>query len=235
MKTTIALLLLLAAPAAAQDFANSSPAGPYVKVHGEATVSVEPDRAQLDVGVISQAPTAQAASATNARQSKIVIDQLGALLSTPSIKTVNFSVNPNYRYPKDGGTPEILGYTANNTVRVEIDDLARLQKVIDAAMKAGANNVNRLNFTLKDEAKARAQALGQAAEQARAGAMALASALNLKLGEVLSVEEGQPVIVSPVRQVELSVGKGSSTAMTPVEPGSIDVHASVNLTFRLQR
>jgi hypothetical protein len=234
MKTTIALLLLLAASAAAQEFANS-PAGPYVKVHGEATVSVEPDRAQLDIGVISQAPTAQAAGAANATQSKTVIDQLRALLTTPGIRTVNFSVNPNYRYPNDGGTPEILGYTANNTVRVEIDDLARLQKVIDAATKAGANNVNRLNFTLRDEAKARAQALGQAAQQARAGAIALASSLNLKLGDVLSVEEGQPVIVSPVRQVELSGGKGSSTAITPVEPGSIDVHASVNLIFRLHR
>ena len=30
--------------------------------------------------------------------------------NTPNIKTVNFSVNPNYQYPKDGSPPSIQGY-----------------------------------------------------------------------------------------------------------------------------
>ncbi|MEI9975954.1 MAG: SIMPL domain-containing protein [Ignavibacteriota bacterium] len=225
----------LASVAAAQQI-TVPPAVPYVKVHGDATISQPPDRVQLDVGVISQGTTSQAAADLNAKHSKTVIDTLRQALPAGNIQTVNFSVNPNYQYPKDGSPPNILGYTANNTVRLQIDDLSLLRKLIDAATKAGASNVNRLNFALRDESKARGEALGRAAEQARAGAIALAERLHVKLGRLLRVEEEQPVIVSPGRQVEFAATpEAGATGSTPIEPGSIDVHASVSLTFEVSQ
>ncbi len=212
------------------------PAVPYVRVHGEATISERPDRVQLDVGVISQGSTSEAAAELNARQSKAVIDALRGALPAANVQTVNLSVNPNYQYPKDGSPPTILGYTANNTVRLQLDDLSLVRKLIDAATKSGASNVNRLNFGLRDESKARAEALGRAADQARAGAAALAERLHVKLGRLLRVEEEQPVIVSPGRQVEFSASaEAGASANTPIEPGSIDVHASVSLTFEVSQ
>jgi uncharacterized protein YggE len=226
-------LAALAAAAAAQQI-TVPPAVPYVRVHGDATISERPDRVQLDLGVISQAPTSEAAAELNARHSKTVIDTLHQVMPASNIQTVNFSVNPNYQYPKDGSPPTILGYTANNTVRVQLDDLDLLRKMIDAVTRAGASNVNRVNFMLRDESKARAEALGKAADQARAGAAALALKLNVKLGRLLRVEEEQPVIVSPGREVELvSSAKAGAGANTPIEPGSIDVHASVSLTYEV--
>lgn len=210
---------------------DARPLTPNVRVHGEATVSVEPDQAQIDIGVITQGSTAQAASDANSKQANAVIEQLKSAAPTATIKTVNFSVNPNYRYPKDGGTPTILGYTANNTVRMDLNDIALVRKVIEAATKSGANNVNRLNFTLKDEKPFRARALSDAAGQARSGAEALAKSLQLRLGRVLQVEEGQPVIISPARQVEFA--KAESNTEPPISAGNIDVHASVNITFEL--
>ena len=207
------------------------PAGPYVRVHGEATVSAAPDRAEMDIGVISHGDTAKMATDLNASKSNAVIEQLHAILPSANIKTVNFSVNPNYDYSKNDGKPIILGYTANNTVRLEIDDISTVRKLIDAATRAGADNINRLNFKLRDENAARAAALGQAAAQARAGADALAASLKLKLGRVLRVEEEQPVVVSPGRQFELSLTK--SREVTPLEPGNIDIRASINVTFEL--
>jgi uncharacterized protein YggE len=223
----IFLCVLVSVAAYAQS--SSSPA--YVRVHGEATVSVDPDQAQIDIGVVTQGATAEAASDANSKQAKSVIDQLKAAAPAAVIKTVNFSVNPNYKYAKEGGAPTILGYTANNTVRMQLDDVSLVRKVIDAATKSGANNVNRLNFTLKDERPFRAQALGDAAQQARSSAEALASSLHLKLGRVLQIEEGQPVIISPPRQVEFA--RSESNTETPISPGNIDVHASVNLTYEL--
>ena len=221
----ITTLLVLAAVAHAQSLP------PYVRVHGESTISVEPDQAQIDIGVITQGATTQAATDANARQATAVIEQLKAAAPSATVKTVNFSVNPNYRYPKDGSAPAILGYTANNTVRMELNDVALVRKVIDAATRSGANNVNRLNFTLKDEKPYRARALGEAATQARSSAEALAASLHLRLGRVLQLEEGQPVIVSPARQVEFA--RAESNTETPISPGNIDVHASVNITFEI--
>jgi uncharacterized protein len=220
--------------AAAAQQISVPPSVPYVRVHGEATISARPDRVQLDVGVISQGATSEAAAEANARQSKAVIDTLRQALPAANIETVNFSVNPNYQYPKDGSPPTILGYTANNTVRLTVDDLSLVGKLVDAATRAGASNVNRVNFMLRDESKARAQALGKAADQARAGAIALAGTLRVKLGRLLRVEEEQPVIVSPGRQVELTAAaKAGAAGTTPVEPGSIEVHANVSLTFEI--
>jgi len=206
---------------------------PYVRVHGEATVSAQPDRVQMDVGVISQGATSQAATELNARQSNGVIAQLRAIVPPANIRTVNFSVNPNYQYPKDG-PPTILGYTANNTVRLELDDLKLLPNVIEAATKSGANNVNRVTFALRDESKARAEALSKAADEARSGAEALALRLKVKLGRLLGVEEEQPVIVSPGRQVELPA-LAKTTQSVPVEPGTIEIHANVSLTFEVMQ
>jgi uncharacterized protein YggE len=203
---------------------------PSVRVHGESTVSAEPDQVQFDIGVVTQAAGAKEASDQNAEQTKALVDELRTLIPSASIKTVNFSVNPNYRYPKEG-TPTIAGYTANNTVRLVLNDITLLQKIIDVATKSGANSINRLTFLLQHEEAVRAQALGNAAVQAQAGAQALAASLKLKLGRLLRVEEGQPVIVSPARQI--SFGRAQSTEVTPLSPGTIDVHADVNLTYEI--
>ena len=232
MKALIFFTTVLAPYAIAQEY-TLPPSVPFVRVHGESTVSAQPDRAQLDIGVTTQDSTVQGATDLNAKQSNTVVSELRTIVPSANIKTVNFSVNPNYRYPQGGGSPTILGYTANNTVRVQIDDLSKLQNVIDIATKSGANNVNRLNFMLRDEEKARAEALAKAAELARSGAQSLAAALNERIGHILRVEEGQPVVISPGRQVEISMAKSQSSQQTPVEPGNIEIHASVNVTFEL--
>jgi|SRR5260370_13361947 uncharacterized protein YggE len=226
-------LLALWFPLAAQQI-SIPPTVPYIRVHGEATVSAQPDRMQMDVGVISQGATSQAAADLNAKQSNAVVEQLRKVVPAANIKTVNFSINPNYHYPKDGSPPTILGYTANNTVRLELDDLKALGNVIDAATRSGANNVNRVTFALRDESAVRAEALGKAADQAKAGAQALAQRMKVKLGRVLSMEEEQPVIVAPGRQVELAAASRTGASESPVvEPGTIEIHASVRLTIEV--
>src|SRR5260370_3066909 len=155
-------VLALSLPLLAQQV-QLPPSVPYIRVHGEATVSAQPDRMQMDVGVISQGPTSQAAAEANAKQSNQVVDQLRKLVPAANIKTINFSVNPNYHYPPGGVPPTIVGYTANNTVRLELDDLKAVPTVIEAATRSGASNVNRVTFALRDDSQYRAEALGKAA------------------------------------------------------------------------
>jgi uncharacterized protein YggE len=117
-------LILFAATGAAQ-----TPAGermpPLVRTTGEAVVTAQPDRAQIDVGVVTQAETSQSAVAGNAQKLEATLSRLRSLLgANADIKTVSYAVSPNYRYPKEGGEPTIAGYTATNIVRVTLDDLA---------------------------------------------------------------------------------------------------------------
>jgi hypothetical protein len=222
----------LACPAAAQDPAGR-PLPPSIRVMGQATVSARPDQAQINIGVVTQAPAAQEASAQNARQTDAVLAELRRTLGAGAdIRTASYAISPNYRYPREGGQPTITGYTATNVVQVKTDRLADVGKVIDVATASGANTIQGLQFTLKDEAAARLKALGDAAVKARTQAQALATALGLKIVRVLSVVEGEPTVVHPMR-VEALAARAGPAAPTPVEPGTIDIRATVTLTVEV--
>jgi len=230
-----AILALCAGGISAQDSAEKM-SRPSIRVTGVATMSAKPDQAQIEIGVVAQAQTAQAAATRNAQQLEAVIAELRKALGPDAgIKTISYALNPLYRYPKEGGQPAITGYTATNIVQVKINNLDDVGKAIDLATQSGANTIQSLQFKLKDEQAAQAQALREAAMKARAKAEALASALGLKLGRVLLVEEGTATIVRPMRG-EVADQKGFRSgyvAPTPVESGTIDIHATVTLTVEV--
>lgn len=207
---------------------------PSIRVSGDATVTVKPDQAEISIGVVTQAQGAQAAAAQNAQKQDAVIAGLRKLLGAEAdIKTISYSLSPNYRYPKEGGQPTITGYTATNVVQVKTPDLTQVGKVIDLATGSGANTIQSLRFTLKDESGVRAQALREASTKARSKAEAIASALGLKIQRVLRVEEGGLTTRAGVEYgAELQVLRAQA-ATTPIESGSIDVRASVTLTVEV--
>jgi uncharacterized protein YggE len=225
----LAIMWALGQNAAAQE---GREARPSIRATGEAIVKVAPDQAQIDIGVLTQASSAQAAAQQNAQKLDAVIKALrGALDQTGEIKTVGYSLNPNYRYPTTGGQPTITGYTASNVVQVKTNDLKQIGNLIDIATQSGSNTIQRLHFMLKDEQAARAEALQQAALKARSKANALASALGLKVQHILHVEESgaapQPLVYARAEMAEF--GKAS----TPIESGTIDVQAVVTLTVEI--
>jgi uncharacterized protein YggE len=109
--------------------------------------------------------------------------------------------------------------------------LTNVGKLIDGAMQAGANTINRLAFTLRDEHGAQLQALRVASTKARAKAEEMASALGLSIVRVLAVTEGErgvrPIVMPQARGVQL---EAAASAPTPVEAGTIEVRSSVTLT-----
>lgn len=228
-KPWAAILAAVPLYAAAQPAPASRP--PSVQATGEAVVHVKPDQARLDIGVVTEAASAQAAAANNATQLQATLEKLRAALGTSGeIRTVGYSLAPNYQYPGNGGTPTIKGYTASNTVEVTSWDLAGIGKVIDAVSQAGANRIQGMQFSVKDEAPARAQALRQAVEVAKNNAQAMAAALGMKLGRVLTLEQGAPAVIRPVMRAMAA----NVAAPTPIEPGNVEVQASVTLTVELQ-
>jgi uncharacterized protein YggE len=216
---------------AAAQTRDDRPRPPSITVSGEATIAARPDRAQVDIGVITQAETAEAASTDNRRKADAVLAQLrGALGAGADIKTASFSISPNYRYPKDGGQPTIAGYTATNVVRVRTDDLSQVGKLIDISTGSGANVIHQVQFSLKDERAVRTEALKQAAAEARSKAQAIAGALDLRITRILFVDESSPVIMPRVYQ---AAAMRTATAPTQLEPGTIDVHATISLTVEI--
>jgi uncharacterized protein YggE len=223
-------LLFVAASAGAQP-RPEPPRPPSITVTGEATIAAEPDQAQIDIGVTTQARTAPEASRENAERINRVLAEVRKILAKgDEVKTSGYALNPQYRYPQ-GGKPEIVGYIANNIVRIKTNKLDDVGKLIDAAMSAGANNINRLVFTLKDEEAARLDALRQASAKAKTKAEAIASSLGLKIARIASVTESERTFQPIHRQAPMARAEAlTAQAPTPVEPGTVEVRSTVSLT-----
>ena len=231
-----ALLTMVIAPlsASAQD-ADGKAKPPSVTVNGEALVVVEPNQAEIDIGVVTQAKTAAAAGQENAAKLSKVVAELKKLLGIgDELKTTGYSLSPNYRYPKEGGSPEVTGYTATNIVRVNTGSLQNVSKFIDTAMQAGANQMQRLVFTLKDEEGAQREALRNSTAKAKAKAEEIARALGLKIVRVLSVTEGERSF-RPVMLEQFAARGAQMQAQTPIEAGTIQIRSTVTLTAEVGR
>lgn len=207
------------------------PRPPSVTANAEAVIMVEPDEAELDIGVVTQARNALDAASENAENLARVLASVKKLLATgDEIKTASYSLNPNYRYPREGGKPEITGYTATNVLRIKTGSLDRVGKIIDTAMQAGANTISRLAFTLKDEHNAQLKALRLASSKAKTKAEEMANALGLKITRILSVAEGDRSVRPILPQARGGQMEALATVPTPIETGSIEVRSSVTLT-----
>jgi len=193
---------------------------------GSASISVPPDLARVDVGVNTQAATAQAASQANAALASTVIMALQSLLgSSATIKTVNYSLSPVYNNPPLGQSATIIGYSVNNTVEATLTDLTKIGQTVDTAIQNGANSVQGISFDLQDRNPPTAQALKTAAASAMSQAAAIAAGLNVHTGAVLHATEG----VTLIPQVVGVAGGGSAPVTTPVQTGLVVIQASVTL------
>lgn len=209
---------------------------PTVRAQGTATATAKPDQVRIDIGVVTQASTAQQAGADNARQFTAVVAELKKVVGDKGeIQTVSYGISPNYRYSKEGGTPTITGYTATNNVRVTSTDVDASGKIIDAASRVGANAIRGIEFSLRNEQALRAKALAEATRSARANADAMAAGAGMKIVRVLRIEDSSQGEVRPFQERSVMMMKApmADSAQTPMEAGNIRVEVSVVLTGEL--
>jgi uncharacterized protein YggE len=246
MRKTLALatsLLFFPAVAAAQQPVTPPvPAPPpfrTITVSGTGTVLRQPDQAVVNLAVESFAATAEQAAAENADKMDAMLKAIRqAGIPQDKIRTTSYQLNPEYDYsqppsPRQPGEQRLLGYRAMNMVMVTIDDIRRVGPVIDAAIKAGGNRVMGINFQLKDPESARQDALRQAVQKARREAETLAAASGEKLGELVALNTA-PIVEQPIPMFRRAEAVSmAATAPTPVEPGQLEVQASVTAMYRI--
>jgi uncharacterized protein YggE len=206
--------------------AQTTPARGHIRAFGEASVSVKPDLARLNVSVTTEAATAQEASALNATRSTAVFNALEqAVAQSGEIKTLSYVVTPKYTVPREG-SPVLAGFTATNTVEVALTDLTITGRMIDTAISAGATRVDSLRLMLKEEESARAQALRLAGQKARARADAIALGVGVRVGPLISAEEGFTSTLTGMDR-----GAIGTAVTTPVETGTLEVRAQITVQY----
>ncbi|WP_428150138.1 SIMPL domain-containing protein [Brevundimonas sp.] len=235
-------LTVFAAPAA---FAQSAPTTP-MQVHAMAAqpalnlsaygeVRVAPDMATITFGVQTEAPTAQAAMADNARRMQEVFAALSrAGIADRDIQTSGLNLSAQYDYVENQ-PPRLRGYQASNQVTVIINDLTKVGTTADAVVGAGVNQINGISFGLKDPKAAEDQARVLAVRALQDKARLYAQALGVELGGVRSLNEGggyqpQPPVMFTGARMAMA-----DSASTPVAAGEMTVRIDITGTYDLGR
>ncbi|HEU4628743.1 MAG TPA: SIMPL domain-containing protein [Gemmatimonadaceae bacterium] len=220
---------VLAAPIAAQPPTGEGTPRSEIAASATGEVKATPDRATILFSVETRAATAAEASAQNAEQQQAVLRALRAAgLAEGDVGTVSYTISPNMEYDQTRGASRVVGYIARNTVRAEVRELARVGRVIDAAIQAGANEVSSLQFSTSRAEQLRLDAIRSAMAQACREASALATAAGGSLGPLTfaSTSESAPY-PPPVPMMRMEAARAADTPITPQ-----DVTVGVNVSTR---
>ena len=224
----------LRTPAAlAQDAAPAAPR--TITVVGEGVVNVEPNVARTNIGVEVVRGTVEEAAAENSR----IVDALLATLTElgideKDIQTSNFNVYAE-RFGMGGPvSEEEVQYRVSNTVTVIIRDLDRVGEVIDASIKAGANNIFGIEFLLDDATTARSEARKLAVDAAQANAEELAALTGVQVGRILSISEvvggAGGFYNNSISSFQLGLG---GAERTPIQLGQLRLTMQLQITYEL--
>ena len=211
--------------------AAEAPVRPLLSVDGQGTAMAAPDQATVTIGVTSQAADAGKAQNDNIWKSNQVNQAVRDLgIDSKDIQTNNYSFQPTYQ--ADGNRRgEITGYTVNNSIVVIVHDIKQTGKVIDAALKSGANEIHSLEFSASDTRAVRKEALMNAVQDARDKAEILAKGLGKRITGIQNVSESTGYMES--RRFSNAMLMSTKTADTVIEPGSLSLTARVHIDFTL--
>jgi uncharacterized protein len=228
------LIAVLLSACASTGVQATQPAPRTLSVTGSAQASLTPDIAYVNIGVHSENPNASEAVAANNATTQAVAEALKALgVDSKDILTTNFSIYPQDEWGPDGiktGTK----FVVDNTVYVTLRDLTKIGDILNAAVLAGANTINGIQFDVADKTAVLAQARTAAVENAKLQAQELAKAAGVELSEVQSLSYYNSYAAPLPLDNKGIGGGGSAAASVPISAGQLTVTVEVSMTYAIK-
>ncbi|WP_353072554.1 SIMPL domain-containing protein [Tunturiibacter gelidoferens] len=202
-------------------------------------VIVFADVATLHIGFIAYGPDSDSAYAAGSRTSNAIVKALtSAGVPNDSIESENQNVSPVQEYQIDKLTPaekaqRKFQVTQSWTVRTNANEAA---KVLDLAVKAGANQSGQIDWSLKDENAPQSEAAAKALQRARVVAGEMAKGLNASLGALLyASNETQAEPPRPLmRAMAAPAMAKADVAPLAINPRQIEKTATVYAVFAIE-
>lgn len=214
-----------------------------VTVRGEALVPGEPDEAHvfLEIKSVEKSPQkAMAGASERSERLQAIFEEL----DIPPLARATSGISVGEETEWSSGKRKHLGYHAVNRVSVRLDDADKVARLIAEATERCEATVRGPSWEIALGNPARVEAFRAAAEDARRKAGAYASALGVRLGDVLSVTEPGLVVRTQQRHEVVpapapamaSPGRAPSPPPDiPVDTGALDIPAAVEVTFALEQ
>lgn len=220
---------------AAQPAVQSGTSNQSITVSASGDAQAQPDTALLRIGVEARDPDVTAARdavAENVSSVTAALTDLG--IAEEDISTVDYRIYEDVR--RDGPTDERpeSEYRVRHILSVEVTDTDMVGEAIDAAVDAGATNVQDVEFALSTETRQqlRNEALSAAMTDARSQADIIAQSAQFDIEGVSSVETGVGYNPNPRLVMEASAGGDGGT---DIATGPVTVTAQVTVTYDTTR
>lgn len=203
------------------------------------SVIVMADVATVHVGFIVYGVDHDSAYAAGSKVSNAVIDALKAAgVPADEIESENQNLAEVQPFQLNQLSPEEKArrkweLAQSWTVRTNAADAAR---VLDIAVKAGANQSGGIDWSLKDENAPQAQAAAKALQRARTVAEEMAKGLNVKLGALIfASNETQAEQVRPVMpRMQAMAAPAPPPKPLAINPRRIEKTATVYAVFAIE-
>lgn len=203
-------------------------------VNGEGVVNITPDSASVTVGVVANGTTVKLAQDQLNEKINAVSEGVKKLgIEAKYIQTTNYNINPTADYT--GSTQRITGYQASTNLLIKINDIEKVNSVIDSATASGANQVHGVTFEVSDKVKAQDEAREKAVAEAKAKAENAAKVAGFSLGKIINYNENfgdsRPLYYG------LNAASGApkgDVVQTVVQPGSSEIKVNVTLSYEIK-
>ena len=210
-----------------------------ILTHGMAEVMGQNDSARISVSVVTQGRNLEQVGSENAGKTKAVIQAVKGLnIKDLKLKTSNYRVTPQRDYK--ARPPKIKGYEVHNAIEITLEGFEpeplskNVSMMIGKALESGSNNINHIQFYIKNKSALEKEALKQSTQEAMDRARTLAEAAGVKLKLIVSLST--QTIHIPTRQHMLRAAgmKTEASAAPPIEIGESQIRVQVSIAYEIE-
>ncbi len=207
-----------------------------IVVNGEGKAILKPNISIISFSVVSEGKDVNILqNENNAKINQAIAFVKGQKVDEKDIKTAGYNLSPKYVYNSKTGQSFIDGYNLTQTVTVKIRDLSNVSKILGGLPGLGINQINGPNFSVDDMESYLSEAREKAFKNARQKAEEQAKFNGVRLGRVITFNEGFQGGYPTPMYLE-AMGKGGDMGSVPptIEPGSEEVKVNVGVTFEIK-
>ncbi|MGQ9424582.1 SIMPL domain-containing protein [Gilvimarinus sp. F26214L] len=202
-----------------------------IHVTGQASIDAAPDQAEVRFEVVQEGETVESLKADVDRAVAKVIEVAERLgIERRDVQAASLAVHPNYHHNNKTGERTLSGMTVRRTIDVTVRKLETYPELIDAALKAGVNQMSQVTLSVADSSKLQERAIRAAVDDAMTKARVVADQVNLSVGRIrdLRATSNHSGPTPRVAYAAFSSGSGES-----FREGQVSVAASVALSIEL--
>ncbi len=219
-----------------QNIITSSGNAKTITLNGESERFVSPDTASVNFSMTKKSKsTTEASDSVNTRVKGLLDALKGFGVEEKDIKTTNYSLRPEYTYPRNTGQRVFDGYRVTQNLTVKIRELDNASEILTKIGELEVDNLSGLNFFVDNDDQIRDELRSEAIEDAKDKAKELGRELGVNLTKIVGFSEGSNYNYQPIYSKSYALESADFGDIAPanIPAGENQMTGRVSVTFEI--